>query len=103
MSRARRARAIQPSSVPLHSGDPNSVTALPGKLPTLPALNRPLCLDRFGAVIGQLGLFHHLHDEGLLPFDPNSKAMGALRGYGPTLAALVAAAIVLERNGVSAP
>lgn len=47
------------------------------------------------------GLFY-LHDHGLLPFDPASDAMGALRGYGPTLAALVAAAVVYGLDGVSA-
>lgn len=45
------------------------------------------------------GLFF-LHGRGLLPFDPNSDLMGAIRGYGPTLAALVTAAAIYGRVGL---
>jgi membrane protease YdiL (CAAX protease family) len=45
------------------------------------------------------GLFV-LHDKGLLPFDPSSDLMGAARGYGPSLAAIVAAAVIYGRNGL---
>lgn len=47
------------------------------------------------------GLFF-LHGRGLLGFDPASDAMGALRGYGPTFAALLAASIVYGREGLRA-
>lgn len=47
------------------------------------------------------GLFG-LHRRGLLPFDPASDLMGALRGYGPTLAALLTAAVIYGRDGLSA-
>jgi uncharacterized protein len=46
------------------------------------------------------GLFY-LHDQGFLPFDPSSDIMGALRGYGPSIAALVAAAVIYGRKGIS--
>lgn len=45
------------------------------------------------------GLFL-LHDHGLLPFDPKSDLMGAARGYGPSLAALVAATVIYGRDGL---
>ena len=45
------------------------------------------------------GLFY-LHDRGALPFDPESDLMGALRGYGPALAALVVAAVIHGRKGL---
>ncbi len=45
------------------------------------------------------GLFL-LFDKGLLPFDPASDLMGALRGYGPTFAAIVSAAVVYGRSGL---
>ncbi len=45
------------------------------------------------------GLFF-LSDQELLPFDPSSDLMGALRGYGPSLAAIIAAAVVYGRNGL---
>ncbi len=45
------------------------------------------------------GLFL-LHDRGLLPFDPSSDLMGAIRGYGPTFAALIAAAVIYGRSGL---
>jgi len=46
------------------------------------------------------GLFY-LHGQGLLPFDPASDLLGALRGYGPTLAALLTAAIIYGRKGLT--
>ena len=42
----------------------------------------------------------YLHDRGLLPFDPASDLMGALRGYGPTVAALVTSVIIYGRKGL---
>lgn len=45
------------------------------------------------------GLFI-LHNQGWLSFDPASDLMGALRGYGPALAALIAAAVIYGRNGL---
>jgi membrane protease YdiL (CAAX protease family) len=45
------------------------------------------------------GLFI-LHDWGFLPFDPASDAMGVLRGYGPTVAALATAAFIYGRQGL---
>jgi membrane protease YdiL (CAAX protease family) len=46
------------------------------------------------------GLFY-LHEWGLLPFDPASDLMGALRGYGPALAALVTSALICGRKGLA--
>jgi membrane protease YdiL (CAAX protease family) len=45
------------------------------------------------------GLFY-LHDRGTLAFDPESDLMGALRGYGPALAALVVAIVIHGRKGL---
>jgi membrane protease YdiL (CAAX protease family) len=45
------------------------------------------------------GLFY-LHDRGTLAFDPESDLMGALRGYGPALAALVVAVVIHGRKGL---
>ena len=41
-----------------------------------------------------------LRERGVLPFDPSSNLMGAARGYGPTLAALVATAAFFGRRGL---
>jgi hypothetical protein len=46
------------------------------------------------------GLFY-LHGQGLLPFDPASDLLGAIRGYGPTLAALLTAAAIYGRKGLT--
>lgn len=54
-----------------------------------------------GLSCAYFGLFY-LHGRGLLGFDPASDAMGALRGYGPTLAALLTAGIVYGRDGLRA-
>ncbi len=45
------------------------------------------------------GLFF-LHGRALLPFDPGSDLAGALRGYGPALAALVTSAVIYGRKGL---
>jgi uncharacterized protein len=45
------------------------------------------------------GLFF-LRSKGWLPFDPASDLMGALRGYGPTVAALLTAALIYGRQGL---
>lgn len=45
------------------------------------------------------GLFL-LHGRGLLSFDPSSDVMGAIRGYGPTLAAIITASVVYGRRGL---
>ena len=46
------------------------------------------------------GLFE-LYRRGLLPFDPASDVVGALRGYGPTLAALLTAVFIYGRDGLN--
>lgn len=52
-----------------------------------------------GLSLGYWGLFI-LHGRDLLPFDPSADAMGLLRGYGPTLAALATAASIYGRQGL---
>lgn len=54
-----------------------------------------------GLSLAYWGLFY-LHRHHWLGFDPASDAMGALRGYGPTLAALITAAAIYGREGVAA-
>ncbi|MEP7702774.1 type II CAAX endopeptidase family protein [Paraglaciecola sp. 25GB23A] len=46
------------------------------------------------------GLFF-LHDHSWLPFNPSSDIMGALRGYGPSIAAFIAATVIYGRKGTS--
>jgi uncharacterized protein len=46
------------------------------------------------------GLFY-LHEQNWVAFDPSSDLMGAIRGYGPSIAAIIAAAVIYGRQGLN--